>query len=212
MQFLVTFRHMEATEALKTYARERMERIKKYFPDPIAVHVVMSTERGYNHRVDVTMQLHNGLTVAGHEATENMYSSIDLVAAKIERQVRRYKDKLRTHKVRSSIPPVSWSHTVVSERSSETPEAVEVEARSEEVPAPEPRPMVIKSEKLQANPMTVEEAIMQLNLLHRQFLVFCHSETGAIHVVYRRDDDSYGLIETTPQAGAQAGAESSPPS
>ena len=99
MQFSVTFRHMEATEALKNYAKDRLGRIKKYFPDPIACHVVLSTER-HNHRVDVNLQLHNGFKVAGHESTENMYSSIDLVSAKIERQVRRYKDKLREHKPR----------------------------------------------------------------------------------------------------------------
>ncbi len=104
MQFSVTFRHMEATEALKDYAKEKVQRIRKYFPDPIAVHVVMSTER-YNHRADVNVQLHNGLKIAGSEATENMYSSIDLVVAKIERQVRRYKDKLRDHKTHGIEEP-----------------------------------------------------------------------------------------------------------
>ena len=65
MQFAVTFRHMEPTDALKSYARERMERVKKYLPDPIACHVVLSTER-HNHRIDVSFQLHNGLSIAGH--------------------------------------------------------------------------------------------------------------------------------------------------
>ncbi len=204
MQFSVTFRHMEATEALKSYAKERMERIRKYFPDPISVHVVMSTERGYNQRVDVTMKLHNGLTGAGHEATENMYSSIDLVAAKIERQVRKYKDKLRTHKVKTTAAPVSWSHSVVSETTLPDEQAAAVEpAETAEVPS-EPAPRVIKTEKFQAVPMSVEEAIMQLNLLHKQFLVFIHSETDAINVVYRLEDDSYGVIETTPRTVSEA--------
>lgn len=191
MQFSVTFRHMEATEALKSYAKDRLEKIRKYFPDPIAVNVVMSTERGYSHRVDVTLQLHNGLTVAGHETTENMYSSIDLVAAKIERQVRRYKDKLRTHKGRQAAVPVSWSHSVVSE----VPEEEEGEAAAEE--QAESKPKITRTEQFEAVPMSVEEAIMQLNLAHKQFLVFCHDETGSINVVYRLEDDSYGLIETS---------------
>ena len=148
MQFSVTFRHMEATEALKIYAREKMERIKKYFPDPISVHVVMSTERGYNHRVDVTLQLHNGLTVAGHEATENMYSSLDLVTAKIERQVRRYKDKLRAHKGRHAhIEPIAWSHSVVAETPSE-PEQSEVASQSAEADAQPTKPVLVKTEQL----------------------------------------------------------------
>lgn len=211
MQFSVTFRQMEATEALKEYARERMERIRKYFPDPIAVHVVMSTERGYKHRVDVTMQLHNGLTVAGHEASESMQASIDLVTDKIERQVRRYKDKLRDHKARTTLPPVPWSHTVVAEPGHEeselAPPSVAVAAAlvtpSEPVeiatgtqPPPAREPLVVKTEKFHANPLSVSEAIMQLNLLDQLFLVFRHNETGRINVVYRRDDGRYGLIET----------------
>jgi putative sigma-54 modulation protein len=213
MQLSVTFRQMEATDALKDYARERMERIKKYFPDPIAVHVVMSTERGYKHRVDVTMQLHNGLTVAGREASDSMFSSIDLVIAKIESQVRRYKDKLRTHKARSTLPPVPWSHTVVAEAEQAAPEVAEaVPAEMAVAPtlapaAAEPAveaPVVVKTEKFHANPMSVAEAIMQLNLLDQVFLVFRHDETGRVNVVYRRDDGRYGLIDSAPEAAAPA--------
>src|SRR6185295_7808649 len=115
MQFAVTFRHMEPTDALKSYAKERMERVRKYLPDPIACHVVLSTER-HNHRIDVNFQLHNGLSVAGHETTENMYSSIDLCIAKIERQVRKYKGKLEGMKARPHhVQAMPWSHSVVEE-------------------------------------------------------------------------------------------------
>src|SRR5438552_6239590 len=115
MQFAVTFRHMEPTDALKSYAKERMERVRKYLPDPIACHVVLSTER-HNHRIDVSFQLHNGLAIAGHEITENMYSSIDLCIAKIERQVRKYKGKLEGMKARPhGVHSLPWSHSIVSE-------------------------------------------------------------------------------------------------
>src|SRR5512138_699487 len=115
MQFAVTFRHMEPTDALKNYAKERMERVRKYLPDPISCHVVLSTER-HNHRIDVTFHLHNGLSVAGHEITENMYSSIDLCIAKIERQVRKYKGKLEGMKARPHhVQALPWSHSIVSE-------------------------------------------------------------------------------------------------
>jgi putative sigma-54 modulation protein len=219
MQFSVTFRQIEATESLKEYARDRMERIRKYFPDPIAVHVVLSTERGYKHRVDVTMQLHNGLTVAGHEASDSMFSSIDLVTAKIERQVRRYKDKLSTHKARTTLPPVPWSHTVLSEDDHQPeiaeaaplsitvasalttpPPPVEIkppaQAAAPAQAAPQnTEPVVVTTERFHANPLSVSEAIMQLNLLDQPFLVFRHNETGRVNVVYRRDDGRYGLIE-----------------
>ena len=87
MQLSVTFRHMDSTDALSDYAREKVERIRKYFPDPIKAHVVLVCDRGYNHIADVMITLHNGLVIKGVETTEDMYSSIDLVMAKIERQV-----------------------------------------------------------------------------------------------------------------------------
>jgi putative sigma-54 modulation protein len=200
MQFAVTFRHMEPTEALKSYARERMERVRKYLPDPISCHVVLSTER-HNHRIDVTFQLHNGLAVAGHETTENMYSSIDLCIAKIERQVRKYKGKLEGMKARPhGVQALPWSHSIVSEAF----EGVDGKANGHATTAaqdhgttmPSPEFQVVRTEKFHAQPMSVADAIVQLNLLHEPFLVFRHDTDGRVAVVYKRDDGAYGLIET----------------
>jgi putative sigma-54 modulation protein len=197
MQFSVTFRHMEPTDSLKAYARERMERIRKYLPDPIACHVVLSTER-HTHRIDVNFQLHNGLTIAGHEATENMYSSIDLCIAKIERQVRKFKGKLEEQKVRPHhVDTLPWSHSIVSEAFEKpeptsdgaSPVAGDVAASLEFE--------VVKTEKFHAQPLSVSDAIIQLNLQHEQFLVFRSQPDGSVSVVYRREDGSYGLIETS---------------
>src|SRR5688500_11331641 len=193
MQFSVTFRHMEPTESLKAYARERMERIRKYLPDPISCHVALSTER-HTHRIDVSFQLHNGLTIAGHEATENMYSSIDLCIAKIERQVRKYKGRLEERRVRPhSVEPLPWSHSVVEEAFSGL-------ADPATSPVPEMAPPselnVIRTEKFHARPMSVADAIAQLNLAGETFLVFRAEADGGVAVVYRRDDGHYGLIET----------------
>jgi putative sigma-54 modulation protein len=197
MQFSVTFRHMDATDALKGYAKDRLEKIRKYFPEPIMIHVVMSTER-FHHRVDVNVQLHNGFKIAGTETTENMYSSIDLVSAKIERQVRRYKDKLRAHKVRE-LEPVAVVHSVLAEAmSSLAPDAGNGGggdfAQTVDHSAV---PVLITRETVPAHPMSASEAIMQLNLLHAPFLVFRNDQTGQINVVYKREDGAYGLIETT---------------
>ncbi len=191
MQFAVTFRHMEPTEALKSYARERMERVRKYLPDPIACHVVLSTER-HNHRIDVTFQLHNGLAIAGHEITENMYSSIDLCIAKIERQVRKYKGKLEGMRARPhNVVALPWSHSIVNEAF----DGAEGTTPPLDQP-PMPEFSVVKTEKFHAQPMSVAEAIVQLNLLHEPFLVFCHDTDQRVAVVYKREDGAYGLIET----------------
>lgn len=205
MQFAVTFRHMEPTEALKSYAKERMERVRKYLPDPISCHVVLSTER-HNHRIDVTFQLHNGLAVAGHETTENMYSSIDLCIAKIERQVRKYKGKLEGMKARPHhVQALPWSHSIVSEAFSGVGaegngQAAPPQAHDAATPAPDFK--VVKTEKFHAQPMSVSDAIVQMNLLHEAFLVFRH-DNGQVAVVYKREDgNGYGLIETGATATA----------
>jgi putative sigma-54 modulation protein len=200
MQFAVTFRHMEPTEALKSYAKERMERVRKYLPDPIACHVVLSTER-HNHRIDVSFQLHNGLSIAGHETTENMYSSIDLCIAKIERQVRKYKGKLEGMRARPHhVVALPWSHSIIDEAFHELNEQSgnghHKAVTKSDAGAPQPEFTVVKTEKFHAQPMSVSDAIVQLNLLHEPFLVFRHDTDGRVAVVYKREDGSYGLIET----------------
>ena len=201
MQFAVTFRHMEPTDALKAYAKERMERVRKYLPDPIACHVVLSTER-HNHRIDVNFQLHNGLSIAGHETTENMYSSIDLCIAKIERQVRKYKGKLEGMRARPhNVQALPWSHSIIDEAFHE----LNVLNGNGHAVAPahadaKPEFTVVKTEKFHAQPMSVAEAIVQLNLLHEPFLVFRQDNDGRVAVVYKREDGSYGLIETPTSA------------
>jgi putative sigma-54 modulation protein len=185
MQFSCTFRHMDASDAAREYAREKVERIKKYFPDPISAHVVMSTERGYRHAADVNIQLHNGLVIKGTETTEDMYSSIDLVMAKIERQVRRYKEKIRHHKAREGLGSIPVRYSILSP-----------EANDEVQETPDRSARVVKTEHVPTQALSVDEAIMQLDLSHQPFLAFRNGQTGGVNVVYRHDDGTYGLIET----------------
>jgi putative sigma-54 modulation protein len=140
------------------------------------------------------VQLHNGFKLAGTESTENMYSSIDLVSAKIERQVRRYKDKLRAHKPRE-LDSVPVTHSVLAEH----PDGVAGSdgAATTTSPAPEQPVVLVKRETFKAEPMSPSEAIMQLNLLDASFLIFRNDQTGEINVVYKRSDGAYGLIETS---------------
>jgi len=184
MQLSVTFRHMEGSDALKDHARERLEKIKKYFPDPIMAHVVLSTERGYQHCADVNIQLHNGVVIKGSEITEDMYSSIDLVMAKIERQVRRYKEKIRGHKGRDDLSSIPIAYHVLSEEQS----SINGDDHA--------RANIIHTEHIPARTLSVDEALMQLNLAGQSFLVFRNSQSSHVNVVYRREDGKYGLIET----------------
>lgn len=188
MQLSVTFRHMDSTDALRDYAREKVDRIRKYFPDPIKAHVVLVCDRGYNHTADVMITLHNGLVIKGVETTEDMYSSIDLVMAKIERQVRRYKEKIRSHKGAEGLHGQrEIIHSVI-----EDPEG----ARTEAAQDGSAEPKIIKKSKFFAKPLSPHEAVMQMNLLGNDFLVFTNATSHEVNVVYRRGDGTFGLIET----------------
>ncbi|HXU68132.1 MAG TPA: ribosome-associated translation inhibitor RaiA [Polyangia bacterium] len=200
MQLSVTFRHMDSTDALREYAKEKVERIRKYFPDPIKAHVVLVCDRGYNHTADVMITLHNGLVIKGVETTEDMYSSIDLVMAKIERQVRRYKEKIRSHKGAEGLHGQrEIIHSVLAE-----PADVEGGGPANgHAHALEPE--IIKKSKFFAKPLSPNEAVMQMNLLNNDFLVFTNASSHEVNVVYRRGDGTYGLIETGQNDNRQGG-------
>ena len=193
MQLSVTFRHMEASDAMRDYAKEKVERIRKYFPDPIMAHIVFSTERGYQHVVDVNIQLHNGIAIKGREITEDMYSSIDLVIAKIERQVRRYKERIRHHKARADLSALPVAYHVLEEQGAEDSAASELSAAS---PTAAKKPTVIRTTSFTAKPLTVDEAIMQMDLIENNFLVFRDPKSGNVNVIYKLEDGNIGLIET----------------
>jgi len=195
MQLSVTFRHMDSTDALRDYAKEKVERIRKYFPDPIKAHVVLVCDRGYNHTADVMITLHNGLVIKGVETTEDMYSSIDLVMAKIERQVRRYKEKIRSHKGAEGLHGQrEIIHSVLAEPAEES-----ASPNGHAHAAAEPQ--IMKKSKFFAKPLTPNEAVMQMNLLNNDFLVFTNAASHEVNVVYRRGDGTYGLIETGQNGG-----------
>src|SRR5262245_19650963 len=181
MQLSVTFRHMEPSDALKRHAREKLEKIRRFFPDPISAHVVLSTERGYQHHAVVNIQLHNGLLIKGTEITEDMYSSIDLVIQKIERQVRKYHDKIRGHKAHTDLSSIPVAYHVLEEQ--EAPGDGQVAHAAS----------ILTTEHIPARTLSVDEALMQLNLLGQPFLVFRNSQSSQVNVVYRRDDGKYGL-------------------
>jgi len=195
---------MDASQAVRDYAEEKLDKIRKYFQkDPIAAHAVFSVERGFNHVADINITLPNGILINAKETTEDMYSSIDLATARIERQVRKWKDKIRDHKPHGG-PSSSVREMVISAEEVEplrSPCPVEAStAASVAKPAAEPNTpatlRVVKDETFTARSMKVEDAVMQLNLLGDDIIVFTDATQGSISVLYRRKDGNYGLIET----------------
>lgn len=204
MQLSTTFRHMDGSQAVREYTAEKLDKIRKYFKGPITAHAVFSVERGFHHCVDLSITLPNGLQVSAKETTEDMYSSIDLATARIERQVRRWKDKIRDHKPHGGPAATVRERVIPAEEIEPRLGPPEGQATAAEAAAPGPGYRIIKDERVTARSMTVEDAVMQLNLLGDEILVFTDADTEATTVLYRRRDGNYGLIATT--GGGRAGA------
>ena len=181
MQVSVTFRHMDATDALKAFAAEKVSRIEKYIHTPTDAHVVLSVEK-HMHRAEINVSA-NGMRIRGEESSGDMYGSIDGAAQKIERQLKRYRNKLANHKAREGHAS-KVMHTVI--------EGPPVEAS--ELPAETPT-SVVERHEFDARPMLLEEAMMQMDLLHEDFHVFTNAKNNQVNVLYRRKEGNFGLIE-----------------
>jgi putative sigma-54 modulation protein len=180
MQVNITFRHLESTEALKSHAREKVEHIQRYVDRPSDAHVVLYVD-SLEHHADINLKA-GPFLLRGRAKSGDMYASIDAAAEKIERQLKKYKEKLKNHKLverTNGQRAVNVRHEVFSAERA-------------------PSDRVVKSSTFQAKPMTLDEAVLQLELLESQFFVFQSAKDQTINVLYRRDDGNLGLIEARP--------------
>ncbi|HEX9575840.1 MAG TPA: ribosome-associated translation inhibitor RaiA [Myxococcales bacterium] len=179
MQVNITFRNMFATDALRNHVTDKLSKVvDKYLDKVTEAHVTLSLER-YLHHADIN--LHAGtFHVRGKEKSEDMYASIDLACDKIERQLKKYKDRLKNHR-----PAHVHAREPVRVR-------YEIFAASPTEGLP---PEVVRSNEFLAKPMSVEEALMQMDLMNNDFLVFTRPDSRDVNVVYRRKDGNFGLIQ-----------------
>jgi len=173
----VTFRHVEPSTPLRSYAEEKLSRLKKYLREPIDAHVVLKVEK-FRHIAEASVDA-NGLRLNGAEETEDMYSAIDRLADTLESQAERSKDRAVRRKGGSR----------------EMDGAGEL-AAGEEGEDEEREPRIIATEQVYAKPMDVDEAAMQLKLSGCEFMVFTNRTSRQVNVLYKRKDGNYGLIET----------------
>ncbi len=185
MRLQVKGKNVEVSEAIRTYAEAKLGRLEKQLADPTRVELELTVERNPsiadNHIAEATIWT-KGPVLRAKEASTDMRASIDLLTDKLERQVSRYREKRNTRGRRHGGAQRNENgHGVQSS-----------------VPAPtteEDGPMIVKTKQFTMQPMSAEEAILQLELVGHDFFVFRHDETGDINVVYRRNDGNYGLIE-----------------
>jgi putative sigma-54 modulation protein len=172
MNIIVNGRHLEITPALKGYAEEKVRRFERYLSDISEAVVTLSIEKKYRHKAEVLLKA-NGVLIQAEGVTAEIYSSIDEVSEKLERQVKKYKEKLVSH--RKGV--------------AKGPEGAEQAA----LPAETGR--IIKNKRFELKPMSPDEASMQMELLDKDFFVFINDISNDINVIYRRRDGNFGLIE-----------------
>lgn len=177
MKLEVRGKNIEVTDALRDYATKRLSKLERYIDDVRDAQVALSVE-GEDHKVEVTIPL-NGIILRGEETNEDMYTAIDMVEEKLEKQIDKYKTRLYR-----------------SYRGAGLKQAVQEEAKRQlaEEEAPE-KFKIVRTKRFALKPMDEEEAIMQMNLLGHSFFVFHNAETEEVNVVYKRKDGNYGLIE-----------------
>ncbi|MEW6262662.1 MAG: ribosome-associated translation inhibitor RaiA [Thermodesulfobacteriota bacterium] len=173
MELSVTFRHMEPSDALKDYARDKISRVEKFLDSAIEANVVLSVQK-FRHIADVTITS-DGLKINGQEQTDDMYSALDMVVDKLERQVKRFRQKQKTHKTNKR--------------------GKGKEGRLEAVESAEGRYQGIPARQMFAKPMDVDEAVMQLEVSAEKFVIFTNSATEKINVLYRSETGEFELIE-----------------
>jgi putative sigma-54 modulation protein len=174
MRIIVKGKNVDLTNALHQYVIKKVQRVDRYFNNIQDVMVTLGLERG-RCSAEATMQV-SGALIRAEEKDPDMYSAIDRMSDKLERQVKQHKERLtRKSKIVASGEKISLP--------------LEEERLYEE------EPRIVKTKHFALKPMSPEEAVEQLELLGHNFFVFLNSNSNQVNVVYKREDGNYGLIE-----------------
>jgi len=179
MKLVFAGKNMDVTEALKNVTADKLARLDKYFDKDIVATVTFTTERD-RHTIEVTIDLPQNV-IRAEVQTYDMYESIDKAIDILEGQIRKHKGKLRARY-----------------RNTDTIRFDNIELLEEEKATEDTGPKIVRTKRFTLNPMTPEEAVLQMDLLGHDFFVFMDGDTGDTNVVYKRKDKNYGLI--APQA------------
>ncbi|MDX9974639.1 MAG: ribosome-associated translation inhibitor RaiA [FCB group bacterium] len=182
MQLTVSARHMELTDALKSHVETRLEKIRGHFDRVIDAEVVLGVEK-HRHIAEVILHANN-VRMHSKEESPDMYQSIDAAVDKLHKQIHKFKERGR-------YMPLKIVQAELLAQDTEAPEPVAAGANGTE----QAEAKRVVTEKLVMKPMTVGEAILQLDLLHDPFLVFMNAESQQVNVVYSKEDGSYAVVE-----------------
>ena len=180
MRLQVTGRHIDVTDSLFQYAERKLGKLARHLSDTSRCELELSVEHnpsiGSNQVAEATVWT-KGPVLRARESSTDMYAAIDLVAQKLERQVKRYRER-RTRKQAQHIathvaPPPDEASPLPDEETA----------------------VIVKTKQFNMKPMTDEEALLQLELIGHDFFVFVNADSDQVNVIYKRRDGNYGLIE-----------------
>ena len=172
MKFIITGRNIDITPGLRSAIEEKIGKLSRYFKADTEAHVTLSVEKD-RQKIEVTIPV-KGSVIRSEQTSNDMYVSIDLVEEIIERQLKKYKNKLvekhqGQHYFRQEFIDKDY-------------------AEDDEV-------RIVRTKKFDIKPMYAEDACVQMELTGHNFFVFCNAETDQVNVVYKRKGNTYGLIE-----------------
>ena len=175
MKISVTFRNSEGEEWQKEYAEERLTKLTRYIDNPVDARVILSVEK-FRNTAEINLMA-NGLNINSKEEEKDMHLAIDNAIEKIERQLKKRKEKVRVFKNNQSRSGASEGE-FVGEESDETPESKVVETR-----------------KVVLKPMSIDDAVMEMETSKNRFVIYRDSSTEDVNVIYRREDGKFALME-----------------
>lgn len=175
MKFIIIGKNIDVTPGLKEAVENKLGKLERYFTPDTEIHVTLSVQRE-RQKIEVTIPVKGGI-IRSEQESSDMYVSIDLVEEVIERQLRKYKNKLiARHQEGSGNFKQEFFDS--GERSEDDGEI-----------------KIVRTKKFGFKPMYPEDACVQMELLGHDFFVFCNAETDQVNVVYKRKGSTYGLIE-----------------
>lgn len=174
MKIIVTGKNINVSEKIQAAIDKKFEKFGKYFADDIKANVVIHPEKA-KVKMETTIVARNTIFRA-ENVSQDVFDCIDIVADKLTKQISKYRDKMiKKHKSNESV------------RFEMIPETEETQEEGK----------LVKHKKFHLVPMTVDEAILQMDLLQHDFFVFLNVETDSVSVVYKRSDGDYGVLDTT---------------
>lgn len=173
MQTSVTFKNIDSSDHLRSYVTDKLDRFDRLLDNPAEANVVLQVEK-FRHIAEINI-IGDRLTINGKEETEDMYSAIDMVLDKLEKQIKKNKEKIRDRR---------GAKARTKERMMESALA------GEESPSKR-----VRIRNIEYKPMDVDEAVLQMDLVNDNFMVFTNARTDQVNVLYRRNDGDFGLIQ-----------------